>query len=135
MIVRQEFVGNRKAKTVQMCSRGRDGYSTSALKDWTRVVRSASTAASSKASSRGQVVLPKAVRDDHHWRPGQEVEIVNTDDGILPRPQSPFPDTTVEEVKGVTGYDGPSVSTDRMTGTVALRNQRGANDRSRHQYF
>lgn len=70
-------------------------------------------------------MLPKAVRDDHHWRPGQEFEIVNTDDGILLRPRSPFPDTTFEEVKGVTGYDGPPMSTKRLTGAAALRKKKG----------
>jgi AbrB family looped-hinge helix DNA binding protein len=74
-----------------------------------------------RLSSRGQVVLPKNVREKYHWTSGQEFEIVETDEGILLRAQSPFPDTTFDEVRGMTGYDGPSVSTDRLTGTAALR--------------
>lgn len=71
-------------------------------------------------SSRGQVVLPKQVREAHHWAPGQEFEIVETEDGILLRPRSPFPETTFEEVRGVTDYDGPRIPSDHMSGAEAL---------------
>lgn len=74
-----------------------------------------------RLSSRGQVVLPKQVREAHRWAPGQEFEIVETEAGILLRPRSPFPETTFDEVRGVTGYDGPRVSTDQLTGAEALR--------------
>lgn len=51
-----------------------------------------------RLSSRGQVVLPKNVREKYHWTSGQEFEVVETDEGILLRAQSPFPDTTFDEV-------------------------------------
>jgi bifunctional DNA-binding transcriptional regulator/antitoxin component of YhaV-PrlF toxin-antitoxin module len=68
-----------------------------------------------------KVVLPQQGREAHHWRPDQEFEIAETEDGILLRPCSPFPDTTFDEVRGTTGYDGPRVSTDQLTGTEAFR--------------
>jgi AbrB family looped-hinge helix DNA binding protein len=74
-----------------------------------------------RLSSRGQVVLPKRVRDKHQWDPGQEFEVVQTEEGVLLRPRSPFPETTFEAVRGRTGYDGPPVPTDQLTGTEALR--------------
>mgnify|MGYP000055270647 FL=1 len=74
-----------------------------------------------RLSSRGQVVLPKRVREKNRWDPGQEFEIVQTEEGVLLRPRSPFPETTFETVRGRTGYDGPSVSTNQLTGTTALR--------------
>lgn len=74
-----------------------------------------------RLSSRGQVVLPKRVRDQNQWDPGQEFEVVQTEDGVLLRPQSPFPETTFEAVRGRTGYDGPPVPTDELTGAEALR--------------
>ena len=74
-----------------------------------------------RLSSRGQVVLPKRVRDKNQWDPGQEFEVVQTEEGVLLRPRSPFPETTFEAVCGRTGYDGPPVPTDRLTGTEALR--------------
>lgn len=72
-------------------------------------------------SSRGQVVLPKRVREDHQLEPGQEFEIVDREDGILLRPRSPFPKTAFEDVRGATGYDGPRVPTDQLSGAEALR--------------
>lgn len=78
-----------------------------------------------RLSSRGQVVLPKRVRDKHQWDPGQEFEVVQTEEGVLLRPRSPFPETTFEAVCGRTGYDGPAVSEDRLTGTEALRKKEG----------
>ncbi|MCH7638593.1 MAG: AbrB/MazE/SpoVT family DNA-binding domain-containing protein [Bacteroidetes bacterium] len=37
-------------------------------------------------STRGRVVIPKEVRDRLGWKPGQEVEILDTDKGVLVRP-------------------------------------------------
>lgn len=74
-----------------------------------------------RMSSRGQVVLPKPVREKHQWAPGQEFEVVETDAGILLRPRAPFPETTFDEVRGATGYDGPRVPTRHLTGAEALR--------------
>ena len=74
-----------------------------------------------RMSSRGQVVLPKPVRDKHQWAPGQEFEVVDTDAGILLRPRAPFPETTFDDVRGAVGYDGPRVPTDQLTGAEALR--------------
>lgn len=77
--------------------------------------------ATTRLSSRGQVVLPKRIREKHQLEPGQEFEIVETEDGILLRPRSPFPETTFEAVRGATGYDGPRVPTDQLSGAEALR--------------
>jgi AbrB family looped-hinge helix DNA binding protein len=78
-----------------------------------------------RLSSRGQVVLPKRVREQNRWDPGQEFEIVQTEEGVLLRPRSPFPETTFETVRGRTGYEGSAIPTDRLTGTEALRKREG----------
>ena len=74
-----------------------------------------------RLSSRGQVVIPKRVREAHSWETGQEFEVVNTGEGIMLRPKAPFPDTTFEEVVGSAGYDGPRLPTEQLTGAQALR--------------
>ncbi len=51
-----------------------------------------------KLSSKGQVIIPKEIRSRHHWEPGQELQAIDTDDGILLRPASPFPETSLKEV-------------------------------------
>ncbi len=54
--------------------------------------------ASSRLSSKGQVVIPKEVRQAQHWLEGQEITVISTPQGILLKPKSPFPPTSVAEV-------------------------------------
>jgi AbrB family looped-hinge helix DNA binding protein len=64
--------------------------------------------ASSRISSKGQVVIPKEVREAKHWQEGQEILFINTPQGVLLRPKSPFPPRTLEEVKARRKpYNGP----------------------------
>lgn len=74
-----------------------------------------------RLSSKGQIVIPKAIRDAHRWRPGQELEVIDTEDGIVLRARTPFPDTTLDEAYGCLDYDGPSVPTEKLSGTEAMK--------------
>jgi len=51
-------------------------------------------------SSKGQVVLPKAIRDNKDWRAGQRLVVEETSDGVLLRAASPFPRSRPEDVFG-----------------------------------
>ena len=51
-----------------------------------------------RLSSKGQVIIPKSIRQNHRWLIGQEFTVEDTGEGVLLRPKSPFPRTTVEEV-------------------------------------
>jgi AbrB family looped-hinge helix DNA binding protein len=53
-----------------------------------------------RLSTKGQIILPKGIRDSRAWGPGTEFEIQETGDGILLRPAAHFPDTQLEEVAG-----------------------------------
>jgi AbrB family looped-hinge helix DNA binding protein len=72
-----------------------------------------------RLSSKGQVILPKAVREARNWQPGTEFTVEQVDDGVLLRPVKPFRPTTLEEVVGCTGYRGPAKSLDDMERAVA----------------
>jgi AbrB family looped-hinge helix DNA binding protein len=61
---------------------------------------------STRLSSKGQVILPKSVRDAHHWRPGTEFIVESTADGVLLRPAKPFAPTRLEDVAGCLRYAG-----------------------------
>lgn len=70
--------------------------------------------AKTRMSSKGQVVIPKEIREAMHWDAGTDLEVLPTDDGVLLRPAGAFPRTTVEQVVGCTGYEGPRISLAEM---------------------
>jgi AbrB family looped-hinge helix DNA binding protein len=53
-----------------------------------------------KLSTKGQVVLPKELRQRMSWAPGAELVIEETPEGVLLRRARPFPPTRVEDVAG-----------------------------------
>ncbi len=51
-------------------------------------------------STKGQIILPKNIREARAWRPGMEFTVEETPEGVLLRPARPFPETTLDEVVG-----------------------------------
>ncbi len=72
--------------------------------------------AQTRLSAKGQVVIPKAVRDRLHWSEGDNLEVVETAGGVLLRPvRRPRERITVEEFKRlVPPHEGPPVSLEEM---------------------
>ena len=71
-----------------------------------------------KLSSKGQLVLPSAVRTRHNWGSGTEFDVVDTPEGVLLKPVSPFPRTRLEDVAGSSSYRGPTISLEEMDAAV-----------------
>jgi AbrB family looped-hinge helix DNA binding protein len=67
-----------------------------------------------KLSSKGQVIIPKHIRDLHHWNTGLELEVIKTEDGILLKPKAPFRKTTLEEVAGCLKYHNKAKSLEEI---------------------
>ena len=63
-----------------------------------------------RLSSKGQLVLPKAIRDADDWGEGTEFMVERVADGLLLRPLRPAPHTRLEDVVGSAGYRGPARS-------------------------
>ncbi len=61
-------------------------------------------------SSRGQVVIPKPLRDAHQWSVGTSFSVEILAEGILLKPLHTFAPTTLEEVAGCLDYKGPTLS-------------------------
>lgn len=61
-----------------------------------------------RLSSKGQLVLPKAIRDAGDWREGTEFLVERVPQGVLLRPLRPVPVTRLEDVIGSAGYRGPA---------------------------
>jgi len=79
-----------------------------------------------RLSSKGQVVLPKSIRDAHRLEPGAEFAVEDRPEGILLRPLvRPFAPTRVEDVLGCTGYKGPAKSIEEMEDAIARRARAG----------
>jgi AbrB family looped-hinge helix DNA binding protein len=89
--------------------------------------------AKTRLSSKGQVIIPKPVRDRHGWRPGIELDIEDQGDAIVLRRARPFPPTTVEEVYGCLKYDGRPVRIEEMDEAVAREAERMWAEFERHR--
>ena len=57
--------------------------------------------ATAKLSSKGQIVVPKSIRDENGWTEGMEFEFVKAETGVTLKPVKPidrrFPPITWEE--------------------------------------
>ena len=63
-----------------------------------------------RLSTKGQVIIPKPVRDRHGWGTGTELEVEDRGDVVVLRRVEPaFRPTTIAEVRGCLKYDGPPV--------------------------
>lgn len=69
-------------------------------------------------SSKGQIVLPTAIRAARKWKPGQELSVEDTPEGVLLRPAKPFPETPLDVAIGSARYRGPRRSLRAMERAV-----------------
>jgi AbrB family looped-hinge helix DNA binding protein len=78
-----------------------------------------------RLSTKAQVIVPKSLREALRWRPGQELEVINTKEGLLLRAKAPFKPTRLEDVAGMLKYDGPPVSDKQIQArlTASLRKE------------
>jgi AbrB family looped-hinge helix DNA binding protein len=69
-------------------------------------------------SSKGQVIIPKAIRSSHHWKPGTRFVVEDVQGGVLLKPLSSFPATDLQSGLGCAGYKGPAKSLDEMQAAI-----------------
>jgi AbrB family looped-hinge helix DNA binding protein len=67
-----------------------------------------------KLSSKGQVIIPKALRSRYNWNPGQKLTVIDTGDGILLKPWQSFKKTELDQVAGKLKYSGKPISIKEM---------------------
>jgi AbrB family looped-hinge helix DNA binding protein len=68
-----------------------------------------------KVSAKGQVVIPKDVRDRLHWAPGTELEVVDGPAGVMLRAKPPerkkLPfDEALAQLRAIVNYKGPKIT-------------------------
>ena len=85
--------------------------------------------ATTVVSTKGQVILPKAIRDRRKWPAGTRLLVEETADGVLLKPVTFFPPTRPEDVYGMLKYSGPPKTIEEMdeaiTAEVKRRYARG----------
>jgi AbrB family looped-hinge helix DNA binding protein len=81
-------------------------------------------------STKGQVILPKAIRDQLHWDPGTRLMVEDTDGGVLLKAVPVFPPTRSEDVFGSLRHSGAAKTLEEMDAGIAAEvKRRHARDR------
>ena len=81
-------------------------------------------------STKGQVILPKAIRERRGWKAGTRLVVEETPDGLLLKQAPLFPPTRPEDVYGMLHRPGMVAKTveemdEAITEEVRLRHARG----------
>ena len=72
--------------------------------------------ATTTLSSKGQITIPKVIRDRHHLSPGDKIEFLEKDQGVV----TIWPVTqSVTRLKGMIAKPGKPVSVEEMNRAVA----------------
>ncbi|MBL0947404.1 AbrB/MazE/SpoVT family DNA-binding domain-containing protein [Brevundimonas sp.] len=79
-------------------------------------------------STKGQVILPKAIRDQRRWLPGTRLTVENTPEGVLLKPAPVFSPTQLDAVFGSLAHSGKAVTLEEMDAAVAAEARRRARD-------
>lgn len=76
-------------------------------------------------STKGQVILPKAIRDQMQWNAGTRLIVEHTADGVLLKPlTTAFAPTQPEDVFGSLSYEGKPKSVEDMAAGIATEAKR-----------
>ena len=67
-----------------------------------------------RLSSKGQVIIPKSSRVAHHWEAGQELVVIDTEEGVLLKPIRTVSLSTLDELAGCLKYSGPAKTLEDM---------------------
>jgi AbrB family looped-hinge helix DNA binding protein len=90
---------------------------------------SSSAKSTTTVSTKGQVILPKAIRERRRWEAGTRLIVEETADGVLLRPARYFPETRPEDVYGSLAYKGKPKTIEEMNaGILAEARRRHARD-------
>ena len=70
-------------------------------------------------STKGQVVIPRALREHLGWGEGTRLEIVSQAGGVVIRPLRSIPETKVDDLLGLLKYAGPPKTIEEMNDAIA----------------
>ena len=78
-------------------------------------------------SSKGQVIIPKSLRNQYKWSTGQKLLVIDKGNGIFLKPKRPFIQSSLNDVAGCLKYEGQPKSLKDMeqaikTGALKKKN-------------
>jgi AbrB family looped-hinge helix DNA binding protein len=80
-------------------------------------------------STKGQVILPKAIRQQRRWGAGTRLVVEDTPEGVLLKPAPLFPTTKPKDVFASLPHRGAAKSLEEMdAGIAAEARRRNARD-------
>ena len=79
-------------------------------------------------STKGQVILPMAIRRQRHWDAGTRLVVEDREDGVLLRSAPLFAPSKVDEVFGSLTFTGKPKTLDEMDEAIAAEARRRARD-------
>ena len=80
-------------------------------------------------STKGQVILPSAIRQRRQWSAGTRLTVEETAEGVLLKPAPAFAETRPEDVFGMLPYTGKPKTLEEMeAGVLAEARRRHARD-------
>lgn len=89
------------------------------------MARAAAHSQPTRLSTKGQLIIPKEIRERHGWTPGMELIVEDHGDSVVLRRAEDLPKTTLEDLVGCAGYKGPARTLEDMEAAIA----RGARER------
>jgi AbrB family looped-hinge helix DNA binding protein len=75
-------------------------------------------------STKGQVILPKSLRDKRDWKPGTRLIVEETVDGITLKRAPVFAPTRPQDVYGSLSYKGPPKTIEEMNASIVAEVRR-----------
>lgn len=82
-------------------------------------------------STKGQLILPQAIRRRRQWGPGTKLIVEETPEGVLLKAAPLFPPTRPQDVFGSARHQGPPLSIGEMDAAIE-KEARQRRDRGRY---
>ncbi len=77
-----------------------------------------------RVSTKGQVILPKSIRQERRWDPGTRLIVEDTPDGVLLKEAPVFDPTRSDNVYGCLPSTGGPKTLDEMEASIVAEAQR-----------
>jgi bifunctional DNA-binding transcriptional regulator/antitoxin component of YhaV-PrlF toxin-antitoxin module len=85
--------------------------------------------ANRQSLQQGAIVIPEPLRLPHNWYPGQKLQVIDMEDGILLNTAQPFPETTLEQVAVCLPYHDKTKALTEMDAAIRHGTEENTRDR------